>query len=106
MKIRIKFLNSGYWNKAEMTSITAAPTPEQLQRVKDYCDRLTAKYADEVECFRHPEQVHAIHVHFHNDYIDFQCGLRDTCGCKKAVERLIEIRNHEWGVWNQKLVVS
>jgi hypothetical protein len=102
MKSRITFVNDGYWNKAEMTLENHVPTPGNLKKVQDFCDRLIAKYSNEKGCLRHPEQVHSIHVHFQNDYVDLQCGPYDTCGCKEAVERLIEIRNDEWVIWNQK----
>ena len=101
MKPRIKFVNDGYWNMAEM-SLTDAATPENLQKVQDFCDKLIAKYSTERGCFRHPDQAHDIHVHFTNDYIDFQVAWSGTCGCKEVVERLLEIRNNELVTWNPK----
>lgn len=99
MESRIKFVNDGYWNMAEM-SINDAPTPENLQKVQTFCDKLMTKYSREIGCFRHPDQVHDIHVHFANDYIDFQVVWSGTCGCREVVERLLEIRNNELVTWN------
>jgi hypothetical protein len=99
----IRFVNVGYWDQKTM-KIGDSPTDEQMNKVTEFCQRLTAKYAWDKGCAFHPDREQLICVYFSNDYIDFQIQHSDTCGCVDIVNRLIEVRNWEMIMNNERYI--
>lgn len=97
----IRFFPFGYWNSKTM-KLEDFPSNENMNEVIDFCQNLTAKYAWDKGCSKHPEIEHVITVYFTDGYKDFQFAKNDSCTCPEMHQRLKEIRDFETVMNNPK----
>lgn len=97
----IRFFPFGYFDSKTM-KVDESPSDEQMNKVIDFCQNLTAKYAWDKGCKKHPDVEHVITVNFSDGYKDFQFSKSDTCSCSEMHHRLKEIRDYETFTHNPK----
>jgi len=66
-----------------------------VQKIQDFCQELTAKYAWDNGCVTHPDHEQEIDVYYDNGKWQLSPDKPNTCRCNDMLVRLSEICYHE-----------